>query len=1011
MTTALTLRKWPTPTHEPRRLDDPNHRDVLKIISVDGGGIRGLMPLKVIQELIRLTAPTSAAAVEATPAGTSRSSSSSFEASAVNLDETERKLQAEWADAFDYFVGTSTGALVTFCVAVDYPLSQLEGLYKDTSFFAHSPWKRPPSDYSLYNADRLEKHINKVIEALPLRDDIASIKTLGDVHTYMNAGKSNPRRLVLTTYDCTNDQVIFFDSGNTNDHKYPIVQIIRATAAAPIYFPVAKVKKELDDDTARICVDGGVCANDPAIAGLWVARRNYFREQNEKNVQNVQNEQNEQNEKDEKDEKDKKKQKKKQQQEPRFAILSLGTGAATTSNYVGTMSGGFMSWMTNKHGFLVSIIMEATAKMYSMIANSFPTRDVLYCKINFTSKTDLQLNDTSFATQLEREWARMTKMEDFVVGKRFYEEVIGNRQRDRDATIAQTKAEAIGNYSSNMSISTGYDCSSCRRPITKYRWAKSALKRLCSECVNAPEFFEAPLTVETVDDVEQFSFSPRPLSPTQKLVKILCFDGGGALSLFGIEALMEIIKQTYEAENYTLELQKQWIDERRFDYFVGSSTGGIVAFCVATGMDLERFKERITQTKFISTNKYVPSWASASYHFVRDLPMYDDQNLFKIIDEIIAEAMPCYTNPTLRQLHEFINRKKQDPNEPDQRVVMHAYDASASKIIAFNSSYRPHWDYHVSDVIKAATAVPIAMKPYKFVLPYRFGTDRKPHAFIDGSIINSDPEMVAVWVARMDHRDERIKCRIVAFGTGRYIHPERLDQLSDPTGYGAGTNSWMTKSKTSGLRFYASFLRNASDLIDAYLLEVMGRSTSSFVETMATDWGAFLSGVERCKLDFDSRAELRFDSLAFADVLKKSWETVRRDVVFEEFRDFATAIVTMSSSSATTMRKPSIILCGLPGYPTDVDNDTLSALCSRHAIINVALEDTTAFVDKLKEGNWDGVIIGNGVDPHPNFHIFQKQLIGSVRTHAPTAMVMFNKKAKDIINFIKRSFPHIAENE
>jgi patatin-like phospholipase/acyl hydrolase len=206
---------------------EPN--DKFRILSVDGGGMRGLIPARVIENL-------------------------------------EGRLQAEAgpharvADYFHMFAGTSTGGLVALSLTVplepggDRPrisASELAELYTRDGgkIFHRSLWHKLITLWGLrhpkYTLGGLEEAVKR---------NLGADARLADAL----------RELVVVAYDMTEREPWFFKRwpARENDARnYEVFHAALATSAAPTYFPSHGV-----DDHAL--VDGGVFAANPTLAAV-----------------------------------------------------------------------------------------------------------------------------------------------------------------------------------------------------------------------------------------------------------------------------------------------------------------------------------------------------------------------------------------------------------------------------------------------------------------------------------------------------------------------------------------------------------------------------------------------------------------------------------------------------------------------------------------------------------------------------------------------------------------------
>ncbi|MGE5281700.1 MAG: patatin-like phospholipase family protein [Chloroflexota bacterium] len=203
--------------------------DPLRILSVDGGGIRGLIPALVLARL---------------------------EEELVNHPETGADVRL--ADYFHLFAGTSTGGLIALALTAPggVPATELSGIYvEDGPEIFKRDALLPAGPLAglfgpLYGAERLAKSL-----AARLGESLVS---------------KAKRDLLVTAYDMTERQPFFFKrwrAVESEDHDYPIVDAGLATSAAPTYFPSHGLRVPGDAEPHAL-VDGGVFADDPTVAAI-----------------------------------------------------------------------------------------------------------------------------------------------------------------------------------------------------------------------------------------------------------------------------------------------------------------------------------------------------------------------------------------------------------------------------------------------------------------------------------------------------------------------------------------------------------------------------------------------------------------------------------------------------------------------------------------------------------------------------------------------------------------------
>ncbi|GGB74576.1 patatin [Flavobacterium suaedae] len=207
----------------------------VRILSIDGGGIRGILPGTIItylEEQLRIKSGRPD----------------------VNIGEF-----------FDFIAGTSTGgilSLVYLCPDKNgkFKFSAKEAvdiyLERGDEIFDVTLWKK----ISSLGGFRDEKYeATELEEAL---DDYFGNTTL----------KQALRPCLVTSYDIRNRKAHFFTSADatTDIHNYYLKDVARATSAAPTYFEPVRIKSLYG--TPHSLIDGGVFANNPTLCAYAEAR-------------------------------------------------------------------------------------------------------------------------------------------------------------------------------------------------------------------------------------------------------------------------------------------------------------------------------------------------------------------------------------------------------------------------------------------------------------------------------------------------------------------------------------------------------------------------------------------------------------------------------------------------------------------------------------------------------------------------------------------------------------------
>ncbi len=203
----------------------------LNILSIDGGGIRGIIPALVLAEI-------------------------------------EERAGRPAAELFDLVAGTSTGGIIAAAVAVPGPGGRprhtargLVGLYLEEGpgIFSRSLGRRVTSGWGLFE----EKYADEALNA-------ALRRYLGDTRA-----SEALTRVLITAYELETRAPYFVKSWRTAEEPerdIALWEAARATSAAPTYFEPALVTPPGGGEALSL-VDGGVFATNPAMCAYAEAAR------------------------------------------------------------------------------------------------------------------------------------------------------------------------------------------------------------------------------------------------------------------------------------------------------------------------------------------------------------------------------------------------------------------------------------------------------------------------------------------------------------------------------------------------------------------------------------------------------------------------------------------------------------------------------------------------------------------------------------------------------------------
>jgi patatin-like phospholipase/acyl hydrolase len=185
-------------------------KDTIKILSIDGGGIRGIIP-------------------------------------ALLLSAIEEKKQKPIYELFDLFAGTSTGGILSLLLTKPDPIpaNKLIDLYNGDG--ANRIFKKNFLTGATYLFKKA-KYDRRGIEGV-LAEKFQEVK-LGQAL----------KPVLITSYETEGRNAIFFTNYDDRYSGLNMRDVARATSAAPTYFEPYKINGK------GTFVDGGLAANNPAMS-------------------------------------------------------------------------------------------------------------------------------------------------------------------------------------------------------------------------------------------------------------------------------------------------------------------------------------------------------------------------------------------------------------------------------------------------------------------------------------------------------------------------------------------------------------------------------------------------------------------------------------------------------------------------------------------------------------------------------------------------------------------------
>lgn len=186
-----------------------------KILSIDGGGIKGVFPAAVLAEI-------------------------------------EEQLDRPLVDYFDLIAGTSTGGIIALGLGLGFSAREILSMYQDNAekIFPEIKTKK------VFGKTRELYRIS--VEAMYSADPLKQL--LRDRFQGKLLGQSKTRLMICST-NLQNGRVNVFKTAHHErlhtDYKIPAVDIALATSAAPILFNPHEMPNRVN------CVDGALWGNNP----------------------------------------------------------------------------------------------------------------------------------------------------------------------------------------------------------------------------------------------------------------------------------------------------------------------------------------------------------------------------------------------------------------------------------------------------------------------------------------------------------------------------------------------------------------------------------------------------------------------------------------------------------------------------------------------------------------------------------------------------------------------------
>ncbi len=212
---------------------------IVKILSIDGGGVRGYIPCMFLKHL--------------------------------RLELNEAGYTTPFYHMFDLFAGTSTGALIALMLSSPpdsiqdiHRLNLLLDLYENDTKKIFPPRHSHPFNQQLirpkHNGKALKRVLRKYFKSYTLKDVLTN--------------------LIIPSFDMTSMSPFFFKhrplySGCQDDLNFFLKDVGLAASAAPTFLPPVNIRPIPDNKQNYCFIDGGIYSNNPSLCAYIEARKLY----------------------------------------------------------------------------------------------------------------------------------------------------------------------------------------------------------------------------------------------------------------------------------------------------------------------------------------------------------------------------------------------------------------------------------------------------------------------------------------------------------------------------------------------------------------------------------------------------------------------------------------------------------------------------------------------------------------------------------------------------------------
>ncbi len=200
-----------------------------KLLALDGGGIRGIITVEVLAKIEKIL-----------------------------QEKLNKDNNFVLADYFDYIAGTSTGAIIAACLSIGMRVEKIREFYINSGKMMFDKARFRKRYYYKYKDENLANQLKTVFGEETLGSK--KLKTLL-MMVMRNANTDSP-------WPISNNPLAKYNDRSSEDCNLdlPLWRLIRASTAAPTFFPPEVIEARGKNQDPFVFVDGGVTPfNNPAF--------------------------------------------------------------------------------------------------------------------------------------------------------------------------------------------------------------------------------------------------------------------------------------------------------------------------------------------------------------------------------------------------------------------------------------------------------------------------------------------------------------------------------------------------------------------------------------------------------------------------------------------------------------------------------------------------------------------------------------------------------------------------